>query len=223
MEPTLANFADFFTDAYVMIAEDDLVAVLDHWGGTSAASGHEAHVAGIDIYRIENGKLGDFYLLYSTLSWSQQLGNVPSEEEVPLEQPWDVELGATSSTPDEHKLVLIRLLEATNEANVDLLDEVYTDDAVIHQVSSRTQLDGLEAIKESWSAYLAENPEYRMASGYVIAEGDLVVMHGDIFNALENGERYRVYVGMLFRFEDGRIAEQWEIWDAQTLFQLSAE
>ena len=47
--------------------------------GTPATGKHISDIKGIDLFRIENGKILEFWQYYNELSYMQQLGVIPAE------------------------------------------------------------------------------------------------------------------------------------------------
>ena len=92
-----------------------MVAFVYNWGGTYAPTGKPMRLNGIDFLRIKDGKIVEFVLTWSTLSWMQQMGVVPAEGEVLPEEPWGVTLGQTSTTPSENRLLSASAAAAINE------------------------------------------------------------------------------------------------------------
>jgi steroid delta-isomerase-like uncharacterized protein len=72
-----------------MTAEDDLVTVHFTFRGTHEgpipelgleATGEEVEVVGMEVDRIEDGKLAETWVVNDTLGFMQQLGVIPAEE-----------------------------------------------------------------------------------------------------------------------------------------------
>jgi steroid delta-isomerase-like uncharacterized protein len=82
-----AAFPGFETTIEALVAEDDLVAVRHTHRGTHAgdfagipATGTPVTVGGIEIVRIRNGQIAEFWHLDDFLALMQQLGTVPAPE-----------------------------------------------------------------------------------------------------------------------------------------------
>ncbi len=220
--PNLAAMPDFSIEIDALLAEGDLVAIIYNWGGTFEneffgipPTGKQMRLNGIDFVRIENGKIAEFVLTWSTLSSMQQLGVVPAEGEVLPEQPWGVSLGETSSTPQENKLMTYHAIAAINENQIDWMDEIATQDFVAHWSLDWT-VEGKAAWEEAWAGIKAGTPDHRVAVGYTVAEGDLVAFHSWMYSPWP-----AISLACLDRHEDGKLAEQWCVWD--TMASMEAE
>ena len=212
--PNLAAMPDFSIEINALLFEGDLVAIVYNWGGTFEneffgipPTGKPMRLNGIDFMRIENGKIAEFVLTWSTLSAMQQMGVVPAEGEVMLEQPWTVSLGETSSTPEQNKVMTFNELAAINENRLDWMDGIATPDFVAHW-SMQWTVEGRDAWKQSWADIKAGTPEHRVAPGYTVAEGDLVAFHSWMYSPWPG-----LSMACLDRYEDGKLAEQWCVWD----------
>lgn len=213
---SLAAIPDWSTDIYAMLAEDDMVAVVINWGGTFEnamfgipPTGGPLRLNGIDFFRIEDGKIVEYALTWSTLSYDQQVGIAPAEGEVLPEEPWDVSLGESSTTPAENKLMSLRGNMAINENCFACMEGIYTEDFAAHWYSARVTYEGRDTWIDTWRSIKAETPDHRIMTGYSVAEGDLVATHAWIYSPWPG-----IHAACLDRFEDGMIAEQWCVWDS---------
>lgn len=68
--------------------------------------------------------------------------------------------------------------------------------------------DGVEGLKTFAERMFSENPEVTIETLRTAAEGDLVFLHGRL---RMNGEDRGTAVVDVYRFEDGRIAEHWDV------------
>jgi hypothetical protein len=213
--PSLAAFPDWSTEIDAILAEGDMVALVYNWGGTFEnefmgipPTGQPLRLNGIDFLRIEDGKIVEFVLTWSTLSWMQQAGVVPAEGEVLPEEPWGVTLGESSSTPAENKMMTYNGIAALNEGCIACMDDIFTDDVTIHWESMGVSITGLDVLRETWRNMKAETPDHRVVPGYMVAEGDLVAGHTWFYSPWPG-----VRMACLDRYEDGKTAEQWCVWD----------
>jgi steroid delta-isomerase-like uncharacterized protein len=110
--------------------------------------------------------------------------------------------------------------EVWNEGNIDLIDELTSDDFVDHDP---VMGDGnRETVKQQVSTYRAAFPDLRMTIDDIFGAGDKVVTRWRAEGTFENellgqqptGERGDPIHGIAIdRFEDGKIAETWGQWD----------
>lgn len=139
------------------------------------------------------------------------------------------------STPEENKELVERAsFEVFNEGNTDLLDEVVTDDYVLHDAASPETIRGRDAFREYVETYRDAFPDLNATIDSIITEENLVAVRFTVRGTHEGplpdvpeleptGKEVEV-VGMEFdRIENGRIAETWQVYDALGLLrQLGA-
>jgi steroid delta-isomerase-like uncharacterized protein len=96
-------------------------------------------------------------------------------------------------------------------------DEILTDDVVMHHPSSPEPIRGRDQVQGFLAQFRAGMPDLRLAVEDV-AEGDDAVAvrwtaHGtheaDLFGIPPTGNELHIRGISFFRFEDGRIAEDW--------------
>src|SRR5215211_3954506 len=76
-------------------------------------------------------------------------------------------------TSEENKALTRRCWKGVSEGNLDVIDEVYAADCVIHQPNE--DIRGLEALKQFISMFLDAFPDLTIAVEDEIAEGAKVV------------------------------------------------
>ena len=112
------------------------------------------------------------------------------------------------------------LKEAFSEGNLDLIDELCTEDFVGHDPLLGDQ--DREAAKQSMAGYRAAFPDLSFSVDDCFAADDKVVTRWTATGTFENelmglqptGERGQPIEGInIDRFEDGLIAESWTQWD----------
>ncbi|OVE78775.1 hypothetical protein BVY01_04495 [bacterium I07] len=112
--------------------------------------------------------------------------------------------------------------EGWNKQNPDIVDEVFTPEFVYHGVANNR-----DEFKQFWKVVLAAIPDIHFTLEDQIAEGDMTV-HRWVFTGTHLGEwmgvpatgKKVVVPGMdIARFKDGKIAENWGIFDAVSMFQ----
>ncbi len=214
---TLGWLAGAFTKGklvpMVMIAEGDWVAFAMLWGGTSS-EGKEILVSDIDFFRIENGKIVEFWPASNTLSMNQQFGWMPATGEVTPDKPWDVKLEPNSASPAELKTRLLIDTLATNSHDMEQILNDYTPTAVLHWIPAGVELKGSKALRESWET---TPMEHRIAPRIMVVEGNLAATRYTIFPYMESVPGLRAEMTVLDRFEGDKIAEEWAFWDEATL------
>jgi steroid delta-isomerase-like uncharacterized protein len=129
---------------------------------------------------------------------------------------------------DQHfdALTVVRraLKEVWNTGEVDLLDELLTDDYIRHGRDEHTDKDHIKAtIALSRSAF----PDLHTEIQHILQQGDMVATHWTstgthhgAFYDLPITHKKVVITGMTFsRIIDGRVAEEWESWSGADLFK----
>ena len=119
---------------------------------------------------------------------------------------------------EENRAVSRRVAEEVfNGGNVDLADELYAPDYVLHDPSLPEDLHGPEGIKRYAAMTLGAFPDIRVAVEDQVAEGDKVVSRwtatgthtGDLMGIPPTGRRVEISGVTINRFSGGKIAEDW--------------
>ena len=126
---------------------------------------------------------------------------------------------------EENKALVRRAWEGVSQANLDVIEEVYTADLVWHEPDE--DIRGIEAARQFVAMYLDAFPDARITVEDMIAEGDKVVSRwtfrgthqGKLFGIAPTGNQVTGTGITIHRFEGGRIAEEWEIPDNLTMMQ----
>jgi steroid delta-isomerase-like uncharacterized protein len=115
--------------------------------------------------------------------------------------------------------------EVINKADFRVLDEVIHPNYVFRAPGQ--ELQGLESLKALFTAYRTAFPDLHLEIDDLLIAGDKAAMsfaltgthEGDLMGIAATGKQVKVNGMTLSRFEDGKIAEEWEILDQLTLFQ----
>jgi predicted SnoaL-like aldol condensation-catalyzing enzyme len=107
---------------------------------------------------------------------------------------------------ERNKGMAVHVLKGLFEdGDLSVADRYIRPDYIQHNPNAA---DGTEPLKEFVRAETARNPDLQYNVARVIAEGDLVLVHGNVIN--QPGTRGIALVDM-FRIQDGMIAEHWDI------------
>ena len=114
--------------------------------------------------------------------------------------------------------VLLRYLEAYNAADDDALDQFVTPGYVHHNNADTFSLAGF---KRGAAWFRAACPDFRVEIQDLVESGDRIVMRftatgthqASMFGEAPTGATLLLHGMLLYRFEDGRIAEDWEVMD----------
>jgi steroid delta-isomerase-like uncharacterized protein len=120
-------------------------------------------------------------------------------------------------TPEESKALVQRFYdEGWNANDLDVYDELVTEDFVDHQA-----LPGLPPGREGFKAlnamFRSAFPDVWVDVDALVAEGDKVAARwtstgthqGDLFGIPATGRKVNVSATVVYRVEDGRLAEGW--------------
>ena len=138
---------------------------------------------------------------------------------------------SSSSLAEENKDVISRFVaEFKNNANHDIVDELFTTDFVHHLKDPRLP-PGREAMKLLGQSIAAGFPDVRATVEDLLADGDKVIerttavaTHTGEFNGIPPTGNQVVWTELhIYRLEDGKIAEMWSEIDLLALLtQLGA-
>ena len=114
----------------------------------------------------------------------------------------------------ENKEVLRRIFdEVINRKNLDLADELYAEEHVLHPEASGVGR-GPEGMKRAFAGLHEEFPDIRVDIESMVAEGDTVAVRLTFSGTHAPTGQRAAWPEMVFtRFSDGRAAESWEVTD----------
>jgi steroid delta-isomerase-like uncharacterized protein len=121
-----------------------------------------------------------------------------------------------------------RVLEAWNQGNFGVLDEVCASGYVDHDLAMHEDISGLEAQKERIRGYRMAMPDLEVVIDDLIASGDRVVTRWHVSGTDDGGvmgnppthSRMNITGMSIDRFDaDGRLAETWDEWDNLAFMQ----
>lgn len=125
-----------------------------------------------------------------------------------------------------HKAVLRRVLsEAFEQGDVDVLDELVTEDFVNHRVPPGLG-PGIDGVKRIVSVERVGFPDLKYTVEHEVEEGDFVIQvamaegthQGTIFGVPPTGKRVSWRQVHVARIADGRMAEHWGVSDLASLW-----
>ena len=131
-----------------------------------------------------------------------------------------------SETQEKNKALVRRFLEAQAKGNLNVIDEVLTPHFVDHD-RLPGQAPDREGYKRAIAEYHAAFSNVRFLVEDQLAEGDKVVTRwrgsgthqGDLFGIAPSGKGAS-FVGITInRIEGGKVAEEWQIFDALGMMQ----
>ena len=132
-------------------------------------------------------------------------------------------------TNEQNKVNARRIVDETwNKHNTKLLDELFTNDAIIHNPQDPTVAKGPQGAKTSVERYLTAFPDLKITIEKEIADGEYVVQHlraigtntGQLNGMPATGKKSNVTGSMTTKFDhNGKIVEVWSFFDNLGLMQ----
>jgi steroid delta-isomerase-like uncharacterized protein len=130
----------------------------------------------------------------------------------------------------DNKALLRRVpLEIFNEGKLDLADELFSDDYVMHDpnLPEGVEVRGVEGIKQYIAGFRTGFPDITISIEDQIAEGDKVATRwiargthkGEAFGVPATGKQTVVEGLIVTRFANGKIVEEWTSYDALGLMR----
>ena len=112
-----------------------------------------------------------------------------------------------------------------NERRPDILDELQTSDVVNYGTS--TKINNLKEYKQVYGVFLSAFHDTHFTIEGIIAEGDKVmtwasmsgVQKGELEGIPPTGKTINISIFTVFRVVNGKIAEEWEIYDSLGMMQ----
>lgn len=125
-----------------------------------------------------------------------------------------------SEVETQNKAVVQRYWDGKwNQRRPETLDELQTQDVVYHGTSM--SMNGIDEYKQAYQMYLSAFHDTHIEVEELIAEGDRVMSRvslrgthsGELEGMPPTGRTFTVTLFTVFRLEEGRIVEEWEILD----------
>lgn len=129
---------------------------------------------------------------------------------------------------DQNKLIARRLVEeGFNTHSLKLVDELFAADAKIHDPQQPSVGRGPDGVRQSMQGYLTAFPDSKITIEREIAEGELVVLqvraigtHTGALAGISATNKKTDVIGVITsKFKDGKIVEQWSLFDQLGLLQ----
>jgi len=130
-------------------------------------------------------------------------------------------------TKDRKKLIRQVFDEVWNKSNFSLIDQVYGPDYVAHVAGAPGDVEGPEQFKQFVALHGVLASDLSFSVDDQIAEGDSVATRwtatamptSGLVSVPANSQEIKVTGISIHRFDDGKIVESWDNWDALTLYQ----
>jgi len=220
-----AAFPDYHVEVHDLIAEKDQVAARYTVTGTHqgellgvAASGIRVTLKGVNIYRLDEGKIAEVHRSYDLLGVGQQVGYFePLPEEVfpfsfarrtePDDFRWGEPSAVTGSPgdPESNKALCVREIEeGWNQGNAAAVLDFVAPTFVWHSIYP--EVTDYESYIQWVKDHSSDDPT-QITIEALLAEADKVV---DLYTA-ELGGGIALSGIRISRFADGKMVEMWRI------------
>ena len=116
--------------------------------------------------------------------------------------------------------------EVVNGGNVDLIDEMLSDEFEEHEEFPGIG-SGREGVKQFFTMFRGAFPDVTMTPDHIVAEGDMAVGNvrvrgthqGEFMGAVPTGRQIDVRAIDVVQFRDGIATAHWGVTDAMTMMQ----
>ena len=127
---------------------------------------------------------------------------------------------------EQNKVVTARATELWNTGDLSLVNSIHTADFVNHDPSRPDVID-LDSYKRFIAEVRTSMPDYQVSAQDTIAEGDRVVTRwsgsgthqGEYAGIPPTGQQATMDGVTIYRFEGGKIAEAWWVYDSLGMMQ----
>jgi steroid delta-isomerase-like uncharacterized protein len=127
---------------------------------------------------------------------------------------------------EENKKIVKEFTERMGKGDSAVLDELTTDDFVVHVLFDKGSDIGRDVYKQTNDGAHVSFPDYSMSVDQMIAEGDKVFVlstktgthKGNFLGVPPTGKQINVFRGAVYRLENGKITESWGIEDMLSHF-----
>jgi len=129
---------------------------------------------------------------------------------------------------EQNKELILRMSrEVWNQGNLESLDEMFSDDFVLHFLPGDSEIKGREAAKANFREHREAFPNWTESIKLVIAAGEYVAIHfassgtnlGPFAGNPPTGRQIHINEVSIFRVVDGKITEQWLLPDLRSLHE----
>jgi steroid delta-isomerase-like uncharacterized protein len=130
-------------------------------------------------------------------------------------------------TEQQAQAIASRYLEARNTPNLDLLDEIYAPDVVVHDAGAPEDIHGLDALRTYYEGSHAGFPDFEARFDEVLVAEDQIIYrwtvegtHTGTLRGFPPTGKHVTFSGVAIdRIEEGKIVEEWVYYDTLDLLQ----
>lgn len=122
------------------------------------------------------------------------------------------------------EIIEMLVAEVFNKHSFKMLDQYMQDNYIQHNPDVP---QGKSGFKDFFTSTFKSMPDFGYTIKHLVAEGDFVMLHaattgthtGPWINDIATGNKIDIDVVDIFRFQDGKIAEHWDVADTFNLFK----
>lgn len=199
------------------------------FNGTPATGNRVENVPSMAMFRLEDGKIVEAWSQDNFLVLAQQLGTAPAPFGVPVFTDPGSAVGAQTDTAthEANKSIVTQLLaEGWSQGNLDVVNQLYAPDAVIHPTAGG-QAPEVAGIGLEISTMRLGLPDMTLTIDLMIAEGDEVATLFTLSGTNTGGvyglpptDTFVTTSGIrIDRIVNGKIVETWQIIDVIKIYQ----
>ncbi|MCA9904847.1 MAG: ester cyclase [Anaerolineae bacterium] len=231
---------------YLVLAEGDMTAAIFFDQGTFVNPYYGAEPTGetyfgqyINLKRFEEGKIAEDWWAWNTQEFNQVLGQSPAQYDFAI-APWDTWLGESETTTGTHRSTLRILYNALSihypdvapscapagmdvrgepmsvDSYLEMLPHYYAGNVVVHDYMMT--FGGIDMFTQNMRA-IATLPGFRTNCAQFVCEGNLCASWSVAQVTTDAGETPFVWAA-LHRFADGKIVEEWWLYDNALLLPM---
>jgi len=210
-----------------IIAQNDLVAMRWTASGTQQGelmgippTGLHTTSTGINMTRYRDGKAVEDWATWDILGLMQQLGVIPTDHD---EYVWG-EPSTVTGDPGDALTNTVKVISYTEEVwnrkRVDQVEATHSVDVVVHNPMLPDQPFGLDRYRDATQGFIVEMPDMNVTLHQFVAEGDMVAGRYTVTGThLPSGKKVTLPGITWYRFADGKVVENWWMYDMYGMMQ----
>ena len=126
-------------------------------------------------------------------------------------------------TADENIVTMRRIVEVFNDRDLDIIPQLVTPGFVRHDFAGAfREAGGLEGVADFVQLFLKAMPDLQIKVEDVFATENCLALrvtltgihHGEFQGIAPTGKKVKFSGSRMYRFEEGKIAETWQLYDA---------
>lgn len=216
-------FPDMQFTHYLILAQGNYAAYVTYQEGHFQAPYFDVQPTGdywhgplVALLELDDGKVVGEFDAWNQQAFLQDMGWAEPTYTFDA-QPWAVELGSTSTTPDQHLFMIRTVFNATASSNIqNVFPRYYDPNVVVHDyLGDLVGLDALIAHEER----LQTIPGFTPIESQFVCDGDLCLAYASASADGADGPVNLLWMS-LHRFVDGKIVEEWWLYDNAAMWSM---